>query len=379
MNVNLPDETDVFVVGGGPAGLAAALAARRSGFEVVVADRARYPIDKACGEGLMPDGLAALRRIGIELDPRRGFSFRGIRFVDNNLEAEALFPHRFGLGIRRTLLHQALVEAAENAGVVICWQTPVAGLGASGIDVGGRMVRSRWIIGADGVHSRVRQWAGLYPAVDSIRRMGSRQHFRVRPWTDLVEVYWHKHCQAYVTPVGPEEVCIAVIGNGKDARIADIATLFPRLSRRLGPAVPSSRRGAISISTKLSAVTRGQIAVVGDASGSIDAITGEGLALAFHQGVELGAALAAGNLPAYETIHRRIARMPRLMQRLLLLMDASDGFRARVLRAMAARPATFSRLLAVHIGALQPWRASFDAFDLALRLVTSRTVIRPIA
>src|SRR3974390_1672218 len=122
MNVNLPDETDVFVVGGGPAGFAAALAARRSGFEVVVADKARYPIDKACGEGLMPDGLAALRRIGVELDSRRGFSFRGIRFVDDDLEAEALFPHRFGLGIRRTLLHQALVEAAGNAGVVMCWQ-----------------------------------------------------------------------------------------------------------------------------------------------------------------------------------------------------------------------------------------------------------------
>ena len=93
--------------------------------------------------------------------------------------------------------------------------------------------------------------------------------------------------------------------------------------------------------------------------------------------ISLGAALAAGNLATYETSHRRIARMPRLMQRLLLLMDSSDGFRKRALRAAAARPVTFSRLLAVHMGALRPWRASFDAFDFALRVLASRTVVGP--
>src|SRR5580658_8064334 len=99
-----PSQTDVFVIGGGPAGLAVALAARQRGFDVVVADRARPPIDKACGEGLMPDGLAALRRIGVELEPEHGSSFRGIGFVDNELEAEAAFPHHenCGLGIRRS-------------------------------------------------------------------------------------------------------------------------------------------------------------------------------------------------------------------------------------------------------------------------------------
>jgi flavin-dependent dehydrogenase len=211
-----------------------------------------------------------------------------------------------------------------------------------------------------------------------MRRIGLRQHFRVRPWSDLVEVFWHKHCQAYVTPVGPEEVCVALVGKAKTTRIADIPTLFPRLARHLARAEPvRSQRGAISISTKLAAVTRGQIALVGDASGSLDAVTGEGLALAFRQAISLGAALAAGNLATYETSHRRIARMPRLMQRLLLLMDSSDGFRERTLRAAAARPVTFNRLLAVHMGALRPWRASFDAFDFALRVLASRTVVGP--
>jgi len=375
---SLPADTDVFIVGGGPAGLAAALAARQNGFEVVVADRAHPPIDKACGEGLMPDGVAALRRMGVELGCWQGLPFRGIRFVDNELEAEAWFPHHGGLGIRRTLLHQALVERAEHAGVVTYWQTPVDAIDPCGVTVGGQTVRCRWIIGADGIHSRVRQWAGLRQVWSGVRRMGLRQHFRVRPWTDLVEVFWHKGAQAYVTPVGPEEVCVALIGSAEKAPGADMAALFPQLADRLGRAEPmGSQRGAISISTKLAAVTRGRIALIGDASGSVDAVTGDGLALAFHQATSLGAALAAGDLTSYETSHRRIVRMPRVMERLLLLMDGSDGFRRRALRAVAARPTTFSRLLAVHVGALRPWEASFDVFDFALRLLASRTVIRP--
>ena len=59
----LPRSTDVFVIGGGPAGLAAAIAARRRGLDVTVADCSVPPIDKACGEGIMPDGLAATKMI----------------------------------------------------------------------------------------------------------------------------------------------------------------------------------------------------------------------------------------------------------------------------------------------------------------------------
>ncbi|MGH9727477.1 MAG: FAD-dependent oxidoreductase [Candidatus Acidiferrales bacterium] len=99
---NPPIETDVFIVGGGPAGLAVAIAARQKGFRVSIADRATPPVDKACGEGLMPDGIAALRELGISIPAEQGFPVRGIRFVEGNLVAQSEFPNERGWGVRRT-------------------------------------------------------------------------------------------------------------------------------------------------------------------------------------------------------------------------------------------------------------------------------------
>src|SRR3954453_2254062 len=103
----MPRTTDVFIAGGGPAGLSAAIAARRRGLDVTVADLARPPIDKACGEGIMPDGIAAARDMGVSLDDATACPFRGIRFRDGECVAEASFPHGSGLGLRRTELHTA--------------------------------------------------------------------------------------------------------------------------------------------------------------------------------------------------------------------------------------------------------------------------------
>src|SRR5512133_2624895 len=114
---SLPRSTDLFIIGGGPAGLAAALAARRRGLDVTLADCSVPPIDKACGEGIMPDGVAAARSLGLHLDDCAGYAFQGIRFRDGDSHVEASFPHGQGFGIRRTLLHQMMVDHAAEAGV----------------------------------------------------------------------------------------------------------------------------------------------------------------------------------------------------------------------------------------------------------------------
>src|SRR6266478_4532644 len=128
----MSENTDVFVIGGGPAGLAAAMAARQRGFNVTIADGARPPIDKACGEGLMPDTLTALRELGVVIQPGDGRIFRGMRFLDETTSAEAHFPELAGFAIRRTLLHQKMVERAQESGVSLIWDAPVAGLAEDG-------------------------------------------------------------------------------------------------------------------------------------------------------------------------------------------------------------------------------------------------------
>src|SRR5882762_3921934 len=109
--------TGVLVIGGGPAGLAAAIAARMKGFTVTAADGAKPPIDKACGEGLMPGTMAALRQLGVAIRPHDGRVFHGVRFVDVATSVDANFSRTSGLGVRRTVLHQEMVDRAQECGV----------------------------------------------------------------------------------------------------------------------------------------------------------------------------------------------------------------------------------------------------------------------
>lgn len=344
-------DTDVFVVGGGPAGLAAAIAARRQGFSVSVADCASPPIDKACGEGLMPDSLEVIQRLGVSLDPAEGDFFKGIRFVGPDTAVAASFPRGYGLGIRRTRLHQILLEHAQALGVELLWRARVSFPGPETIALNGARVRSLWIIGADGQHSRVREWAGLSQARTRAIRFALRRHYRVRQPREYVEIYWGDHGQAYVTPVGSGSVCVALISRRRWRSFEDGLSGFPRLMERLAGAAPASDiRGALSVSQRLQQVWRDNVALVGEASGSVDAITGEGLALGFRQALALAPALAAGDLAAYAAEHHSIRRLPEFMARSMLLLDSSAGIRRRTLLALSKQPALFERMLAVHVG-----------------------------
>jgi len=334
--------TDVFVIGGGPAGLAAAIAARRKGLTVTLADGARPPIDKPCGEGLMPDGLAALRSLGVALDPADAQPFCGIRFVDGGVSFESGFPDGHALGIRRTVLHSRMVEAAAAAGVRMLWGTPVS--------IGDQHIPARWIVGADGFHSRVRGWAGLAVQPSASRRFGFRIHYRIAPWSGCMELHWGAACQIYVTPIGPQEVCAALISRDPHLHLDQALAQFPQLAARLaGAPRATTERGAVTANRSLPRVYRGNVALVGDASGSVDAITGEGLCLSFHQAIALADSLASGDLARYQAAHRRLARRPTMMSRLMLAMDRRAWLRQPAFRVMAAEPRIFQTLLSFHL------------------------------
>lgn len=340
---------DVLVVGGGPAGLAAAIAARLRGFDVVVADPCPPPIDKPCGEGLMPDSLDAARALGLDLAPA-GHPFRGIRFVHagTNVSVAANFPNGTAYGVRRTILHDLMRERAAALGVRMAWGARIA-------DFDSRA--ARWIIGADGGQSTVRRWAGLDASHRNTRRYGFRRHYRVAPWSGHMEIHWGANSQIYVTPVAASEVCVVLMSRDPHLRLEEALTRFPEIARRIAGADSGLERGSVTATRRLKAVTRGNVALVGDASGSVDAITGEGLCLLFQQAVALAGALEAGDLSQYEAAHRKIGRRPAFMADVMLMMDGRRLLRRVALSTLASHPGIFARLLALHVG--EPlWRTA---------------------
>lgn len=311
------------------------------------------PIDKACGEGILPYGVAALCELGIHLNASIAHPFAGVRFQDEESSVSAEFAGGPGFVLRRTRLQQLLMERAIAVGVEFQWGARVIHVDSRSFATSEKQIPYDWLIGADGQNSAVREWAGLASSVVRRKRFGYRRHFRVRPWTDMVEVYWAEGCQMFVTPTGEQEVGVAVFSRDPQLRVEEALPRFPALAEKLQNAPPASKElGDTTSLRRLPEVTVGCIALAGDASGTVDALTGHGLSLAFQQAIALAGALHAENLSPYEAAHRKIAAMPVAMTRLMLLMEGSDLIRQKALRLFEQTPNLFSRLLSLHSGTL---------------------------
>jgi len=342
---------DLVVVGGGPVGLAAAIAARLAGLAATVVETRRDPVDKACGEGIMPEGVAALAALGVDAAVL-GVPFRGIRYRSDEIVADGDFPDgTLGVGVRRTALRSALRERALGLGVELLEGERVEALTGHGVRTARGEIEARRVAGADGLHSRVRQWAGLERRQPRgrARRFGVRRHYASSIPAPRVEVVFGRAAEAYLTPVGATEMGVALLWSGPAKGFDELlATRFPaELGERLAGFETLSRdRGAGPFAQRTHGVVAGRVALIGDAAGYVDALTGEGLSLGFAEARALVDALVAGDLSRYARQSKRLRRRPEAITRLALFMARRPALRRRVVAAFAADPALFAALLA---------------------------------
>jgi len=350
----------IAVLGGGPAGLAAALALRQRGCQVALYDGQRPPIDKACGEGLMPEAVRRLRGLGVSLGEQDGALMVGISFHDAHASASASFGEGLpgnenGLAVRRTLLQSRMAAQAAAMGIDLHWGAVVHAMKTGGFRSAGEVIHADFFVIGDGLCSTLAAACGFREHNCYSTRYASRQQFRRAPRSNHVEVYWGSGEQVYVTPLGDEEVGVALLTSKRGRRLSDALPDFPAVAKWIaGAESTSSMRGAVTKTRSLREVIYGNVAVLGDASGSVDAVTGEGLLSSLRQADALADAIDVGEPERYEAAHRRISQGPLRMARLLLLLDRFPWLERRFVATMARRPESFAALLRVH-QAEQSW------------------------
>jgi flavin-dependent dehydrogenase len=302
----------------------------------------------------MPGAVAALSGLGVEVGGR---AFAGIRYVDGQRSVEARFRGGPGRGVRRTELHAAMVAAAERAGIEV-WPAAMTGLtqddSAVRVELDGprpaaspEVIRCRYVVAADGLHSPTRRLLGLEVARRGARRFGLRQHFRVSPWSELVEVHWSRRAEAYVTPVGEDAVGVALLGTVRGSwqdRLAD----FPVLDERLVAAEPLSEvMGAGPLRQRSRTRRSGRVLLVGDAGGYVDALTGEGIAVGLAQAAAAVHAIAADRPATYPRAAARVSVRSGMITSALLASTRTTTGRRAVLGAAHRLPWLFDRAVNV--------------------------------
>lgn len=361
---------DVVIVGGGLVGSAVAVHLAHRGIEALVLDRAVEPDRKVCGEGLMPRGRAELDALGVDATAAAGVPFVGIRWILPDQAAGARFPSGLpGWGLRRDRLDPLVRAVAARA--ADCESnvrvTGLRGPGRVGTERGD--VVARLVIGADGLQSVMRRSAGLGCAATPRPRLGARQHWRVRqPVPDHVEVVAAPWGEAYLTPVGPDQLNVAWLvdagivrglGPDRNARLVAMARALPRVADLLHGAEPID---ALSLAGPLRqrarAVVGDRMVLVGDAAGFVDGVTGEGMSLGLASARVLSRIVAdafarhatAPDVGRWSAEHRTLTRDHTRFTELVLWWLRHPWLTRRVVRRFRDRPDLFARILGLHDG-----------------------------
>lgn len=381
---------DAVVVGAGPAGLAFAAAAAARGLDVTVLEKREGPLDKACGEGVLPAGRRALERLGALalVEAAGAVPIEALRWCDDDRSLAVKLPGPGGLGIRRTGLSAALRARALAAGAEVRTGVEVldhrrAADRIVAVLAGGGELPARVLVAADGLASPIRRREGLDLPTHGPARFGIRRHFAIAPWSPAVEVHFGPGVEAYLTPVGRQLLGLAFLferdqrdqtvradplapgarhhrrPESKNGRFEELLALFPALASRLARARPASDvLGAGPLARRARSRIADRLVLLGDAAGYLDAVTGEGISLAVCCANDLAVLLpdalrrgaGAAALAGYERAWRRRYRVYEAWTRLMLLLTRHPTLRRGVLSLAGAQRPAFERIVAAAVG-----------------------------
>jgi flavin-dependent dehydrogenase len=204
--------------------------------------------------------------------------------------------------------------------------------------------QARYLAAADGLHSPIRKSLGLSLPSPGPRRWGIRRHVQIAPWTDSVEVHWAAGAEAYVTPVAEDCVGIAVLSptrGGFDSHFE----AFDELRDRVHGYGHGQDRAAGPLRQKVRTRAAGRVLLVGDAAGYIDALTGEGMGLAFGAAELLVNCVVEERTDDYDRQWRRMTRRYRALTAGLLQASTHPRLRAGIVPAAQVLPSVFGRLV----------------------------------
>ena len=328
------DDADVVVVGAGPGGAATAYWAASAGLEVLLLDKASFPRDKVCGDGLTPRAVAELVRMGLPLREEDGWiRNRGLRVHGGGHIVELPWPElssypAYGLAKRRSGLDQQLVEHARAAGAKVLEHTAVTGplvdehtgrvIGVTAKVAGDTplVLRAPLVVAADGVSSRLATALGRSPRPDRPMGVAVRTYFRSPrhddPWmTSYLELWDGAPGVGTLMPGygwifglgdGTVNVGLGSVSSTNAATKVDYRDLF-RTWMANAPEewelTPENQDGPLRGAALPMGFNRGPlygdgVMLVGDAGGMVSPFNGEGIAYALAAGRVAAEAAAQG-------------------------------------------------------------------------------------
>jgi menaquinone-9 beta-reductase len=277
------------VIGGGPIGLYLAICLANRGNKVTLYEKGRWPVDKVCGQGIMPSGVNHLKEIGLNFNSFNSFEFNSIEYIDKDTNVVGKLGGK-GIGIERSKLSQLLfLEAKKNPNINLHSNTKIEEINEKRnkyiITLNNKEQDFDYIFACDGLNSFIRKKIGLEGKRSSPNRIGARVHFDVKPWTNRVQVYWDKSVEAYVTPVGNNKVEVAFLwyenAIERGPQLLDrLLDKFPNLKWKVpNHKLSNDFRGYGPFKTIGSKIKKKNVFLVGDSYKFLDGITGEGISL----------------------------------------------------------------------------------------------------